>query len=268
MKINNFGIPFYLDEKNYEITFDNNIQAEMIKSKKLNEMEHLYDDGSLIEKSDLDAYTFYSNIFTKDYREVFERFNYTNGITILKPNSLTDECEKNSGHYHMTKENQTNPNMECYEVLHGTAVFILQKAKNLDDDILSLEQCIIVIANENEKIIVPPHYGHCVVNVGDGPLIFGNLAAPCPLNYDVINDNSGFFTYVHKIEELVVLTPNLNYKYDRKIKIVKPLEAKHLGIDFNKSLNESFILDPKKFDYLDNPDQYIEEVEKLIGVSR
>lgn len=265
MKIDRFGIPFTMDEKTYSLDFS--VKPKGNKEKNLKEMSHLFYNNEMIDETEVKAYHFYSEIYTERYKKVFERKGFTNGVTVIMPGSVNGECFKNSGHYHMVQNNQKYPNMEAYEILLGNAAFLLQKSTNLTEKELKIEDCVVIIAEEGEKIIVPPNYAHSVVNIGSGPMIFGNLASPCPLNYEPINKKNGFFTYVLKHENTLLLQTNSNYENLPKIRIVKPKEAKHLGIDFNKSLNECFYNNPDIFDYLNQPDTYVREVEKLIGVS-
>lgn len=258
-----FGIPFEVNDENGDLIFPNGIEPEDIKEKRIPEIKQLlFDHSNLPDKR---AYKFYANIFTPKYKEVFQKYGYTNGITAIAPERVNGECLKNSGHYHMTHQNETVPYMECYEVLKGKAAFLLQKSTRISDDKpLVIEDCVVVIMEEKDKLVVPPHYAHCAVNIGEGPMLFGNLAAPCPLNYEAIQHHHGFFTYVLDISGERVFVQNQAYENLPKIRVIRAKESSKHGVTRALSLNESFIQSPEKFVYLNNPERYIEEIETLL----
>ncbi len=93
------------------------------------------------------------------------RFDYT----ITPPNVIGMEYIKTYGHYHPKAGDLSYP--EVYQVLEGEAIFVLQKRKERDDVIESLA---VVEINEGEIIIVPPGYGHVMINRTGEKLITSN----------------------------------------------------------------------------------------------
>ena len=93
------------------------------------------------------------------------RFDYT----ITPPNRIGKEYIKTYGHYHPEAGKLSYP--ELYQVIEGEAVFVLQKRGERDDTIESLA---IVEVDEGEAIIVPPGYGHVMINRTEERLITSN----------------------------------------------------------------------------------------------
>lgn len=173
---------------------------------------------------------------------------------------------KNSGHYHDYVKGHSLTFPEAYEVLIGEAVFLLQKSTNFNkpQEKLRVDECKAVFLKPGEKIIVPPFYAHCAINVGKGPMAFGNMAAPCPLLYDPIRNKHGFFNYVLKKDGKVIFIPNSHYRDLPQLRIVEARENPKLGIVFDKPMYELFIQDPNQFDFLSNPEVFLEEIESML----
>ena len=263
MKISNFGIPMSIDDRTLDLTVTG-ATYEDLKKKKRKDMAGLLYDPRTIEDGDGLAYSFYSIIILAKDKQLFEHYGYTNGVTILQAGVINGECIKNSGHFHIAAEGHRYPNTEVYEILFGKAVFLLQKSRNFmkHDEEIILDDCKMVFLSQGEKIIVPPFYAHCAVNVGEGPMVFGNLAAPCELDYSPITAHHGFFTYVMKAAGELKFINNTHYKQVPACTKVKTAENLPLGIDFNRSLYECFVANPDTFRYLDHPDDYLEDLEK------
>lgn len=260
----NFGLSFDIDMNKFDLVFSDGIKPEYVKEKKLSEMKNLYSDGDYLSE-DI-AYKFFANIYNDEYRAVFDRYGYSNGITMVMPERVNGECRKNSGHYHLISDGHTLPYMECYEILEGEAAFLLQKSTNFlqQDESLEIVDCVVVTMKKGDKIIVPPFYAHCAVNIGMSPMLFGNLAAPCSVDYSPIEKNHGFFTYIMGNDGELKFSQNLHYQSLPKTRFVCPKEAPEFGLIHGKSLNESFVEQPDIFRYLDHPEEFTGEIEKLL----
>ncbi|MCR0346793.1 hypothetical protein DWW36_01350 [Erysipelotrichaceae bacterium AF15-26LB] len=210
------------------------------------------------------SYRFYMNIWRKEDADIFRKRGMSNGITILMPGTIEGECRKNSGHYHCLSEGHRLPYPEVYEILCGEAMFLLQKSECFQKDDFTVEDCRAVLLKKGEKLIIPPYYAHCAINIGDGYMAFGNLAVPCPLNYAAIRQKCGFFTYVLKKNNTLLLLQNPHYESLPLPKITEPREQKTLGLDFSKTLYDLFMEQPCQFDYLDHPEAYEEAMQQLL----
>ena len=90
-------------------------------------------------------------------------------ITVIPPRDLCGEHVKTKGHYHPANPAGTGY-PELYEVLEGTAQFLLQSRK--------LDDVILVHADTGSRVIIPPGYGHITINPSPGTaLVLANLVS-------------------------------------------------------------------------------------------
>jgi glucose-6-phosphate isomerase len=185
---------------------------------------------------DRDVYYMYRNV----HRENDIRYD----ITMILPEPLGDECAKTHGHYHpYNEEGKSYP--EIYQVLKGSAVFILQK-RNSNGSV----DVMVVDAKEGDTVLMPPEYGHTSINNGDGPLVLANLVyEKFSSEYEDVKGNKGAAYYYTKNHELV---HNTGYMINKNSRIT----AKELNKKYNiesKDLLAEFYEDPHKFSYLEKP---------------
>ncbi|MEM4523820.1 MAG: glucose-6-phosphate isomerase family protein [Archaeoglobaceae archaeon] len=118
---------------------------------------------------DFDAYYMFRDIYeSEEHRKRILKAGLRYDFTIIPPAEIGKEKIKTYGHYH--PENSyglTYP--EIYQVIEGRAFFILQKRGKK-----GVEDCIVIEANKNDVVIVPPNYGHVTINPTDKVLITSN----------------------------------------------------------------------------------------------
>lgn len=102
------------------------------------------------------------------YRGVFRKDGLRFDVTMIPAIPVGQECAKTHGHYHPRSEDGL-AYPEVYQVLHGQAVFIMQK-KNRNGSV----DVSIVSAKERDVVLVPAGYGHVTVNSGREPLVLAN----------------------------------------------------------------------------------------------
>jgi len=103
-------------------------------------------------------------------------YNWRYDVTAFPAGRYGDEYLRTVGHYHPPAGEAPVSYPEVYEVLHGTALFILQRVDNYragpaDAQVLDL---ILLRAEAGEKAMMLPEYGHWTVNATDDPLIVSN----------------------------------------------------------------------------------------------
>ncbi len=187
-------------------------------------------------QGDRDVYYMYRNVYKKD------EIRYD--ITVILPENLGGECAKTYGHYHPPSEDgKSYP--EIYQVLKGSAVFILQK-RNSNGTV----DVIVVDAKENEIVLMPPDFGHISINNGDTPLVMANLVyEKFESEYEEVKDNKGAAYYYTKDHELV---QNPAYLVNKNSRISAKELCGMYKIDSEDILQE-FLENPKKFEYLKKP---------------
>lgn len=198
------------------------------------------------------AYYMYRGIFLKEHDCLFKETGLRYDITILLPGVLGKENVKTLGHYHSRPEFSSYSYPEVYEVLHGEALYVLQK-KNGE----SILDMILVKASPGEKLLVPPDYGHVTINIGNTPLVMSNLMAS--------NATSVHREYLEKKGAAyhVFVDNNHGLKYDGNnrygplpsIREVTPKLNESLGLFAEFSLYQSFVIAPYRFKYLVSPQE-------------
>lgn len=121
---------------------------------------------------ELGTYFMYRESCNPVHRKLFEEKSLRYDVTIVPSMMLGSEYNKTLGHYHPDSVNPPLSYPELYEVLHGTAHYLLQKRK---PGSLELERCFLVECRSGEKAIMPPNYGHITVNQGLEPVVMDNI---------------------------------------------------------------------------------------------
>jgi len=261
------GLPILMDEKNFDLEFRDGLTCAGSSKKQAGQMKGLlYARDGFVESDD--CYGAYRDIVFERDRALFQKYDFRYDITVIMPGTVGGECKKTSGHYHGYIKDRVYTYPEVYEVLAGKAVYILQKVKNFDraDQEPVIEDLKAVFVEAGQAIIIPPFYGHCSVNVGEGPMVFSNIAViSCPLHYEPIQQKHGLSTYVLKDHQTLVFAPNSNYQKVPAINKIYPKDNPALGISFGHPVYEAFVKAPQKFDFLLNPAPYLSAINKMLS---
>jgi glucose-6-phosphate isomerase len=178
------------------------------------------------------------------YRSVYKNDDIRYDITLIPSLSVKGEASKTFGHYHPGSEDGL-AYPEVYQVLKGSAVFIMQK-KNRNGSV----DAYIVNANEGDIVILPPGFGHVSVNNGEGELVLGNLVYDrFESLYSEFEENRGAAYYYLKDGEIL---QNSNYIV-QKSETLPAFEFNKMFGFVCKDLLSEFHSDPKKFDFLKKP---------------
>ena len=199
LELKNSGLPLYLDEGNHVMAISALLTMKGFGRKELEKMQGLLADETALVKDEI-CYDVYRGIAYPEDQALLDQYDFQYDITIIMPGEVNGEVKKTSGHYHGWNPEKTNTYGEVYEVIKGTALYILQKSANFDEEDpgnVKVDDLIFATVHEGETILVPPNYGHCSCNIGEGPLVFSNLAyRPCPVNYGPVKHFHGMAYYV------------------------------------------------------------------------
>jgi glucose-6-phosphate isomerase len=180
----------------------------------------------------------------KDEKKLMEN-NVRYDITVLPPFLIGDEFNKTFGHFHPKVPGTETWYPEVYEVLHGTAHYLLQKENEM----------VVFDARPGDKCIMLPGYGHITVNPSKETLVMANLVCPeFKSDYEPIKMLKGGAYY----ETINGFVKNKNYSKDVLIKIIEPKQFHDFGIT-KKPLYKEFSSDPKNFLWLSKPQQFIQK---------
>ena len=252
------GLPIFIDRSSFALQFRDGLTCAGSVKKQAKQLTGLLyaEEGMDGEEYCYEAYR--DIVFEKD-RALFRKYDFRYDITVIMPGTVQGECKKTSGHYHGYLKDRPFTYPEIYEVLSGKAVYILQKVKNFDreNEEPVIEDLKAVFVEAGQAIIIPPFYGHCSINVGNGPMAFSNIAVvSCPMHYEPLQKKHGLSVYVLKDNNKISFVPNKNYIGVPEINHVIPKENPELGVIFGKPVYGVFIKSPEKFDFLLNPSKY------------
>ena len=188
------------------------------------------------EDANIEAYYMYRNV----YRNGDLRYD----VTVIPAIKFGNENAKTHGHYHPGSDDGMGY-PELYQVLKGSALFILQK-KNRNGSV----DVMIVRADEGDTVLLPPGYGHVTINRDGVPLVLANVVcARFESLYDEYAEHRGAAYYYMNDGAIV---QNSNYVVRKSENLpAKELNARH-GFVCKDILAEVFA-DPAKFAFLAKP---------------
>jgi len=182
--------------------------------------------------------------------DIFVSNDFMADMTTINPGKVGDEFIKTVGHYHQNKPGTTLAYPEVYEAVSGNFEYLLQSELDKDGKV----EVIWVVAQPGDKVVMPPNYGHVSMNVGTETAIEVDIQKrdnPNGSDYTMFRERNGGAFY--RTDEGLMKNPNYEVS---SLRIVKPLERPDLGLTRDKSLYDSFVEAPEKFDYLLNPEKY------------
>lgn len=262
------GLPLYLNDENHVMALSGELKLGGYGRKMAADMRGLLADETNLPSREA-YYDVYRGIAYPQDEALLARHDYRYDITIVMPGTVNGECKKTSGHYHGYNPQHTSTYAEVYEVMSGTALYILQKSPDFDihPQDITLDDVILVTVQAGETLLVPPNYGHASVNIGEGPLVFSNLAyVPCPVDYAPVRNYRGMAYYIKKKNNELQTELNPTYGSVRmpQVKFASVKENPALGIRFGRPVYESFRENPQAFDFLAHPDGYAEDIMSML----
>ena len=211
--------------------------------------EVVYDKEFLSQTENIELYYMYRNVFLDESdKKIMEEKNLRYDVTIIPPMKLGKEFVKTAGHYHpfVPGTNITYP--EVYEVLEGEAHYLLQKKEN--DKIMDV---VLVSAEKNDKVIIPPGYAHVTINPSKNVLKMANwVASNFSSVYGPIKKMHGAAYF----ETTAGFVKNGNYKYLPEIRFLKPKEYKNAGLTKDRDMYYIIRDNPKVLEFLTKPQNH------------
>jgi len=133
----------------------------------------LYDKGAVIGIGDAPAYYMYRDLaLSKKDKDTLLENDLRYDITVIPPRMLGIEYVKTLGHYHPLIPKTKTSYPEVYEVLSGEAHYLLQKEEKG-----RITDVVLVKAEKNDKVVIPPNYGHVTINPSNKELKMANLVS-------------------------------------------------------------------------------------------
>lgn len=181
-------------------------------------------------------------------------------VTIIRAERLGSEASpcaqglaefmKTAGHYH------PGPFGELYEVLAGEAWCLLQKKDSGNHRII--EDVILVKAKAGDKIVIPPYYGHILINTGRTHLVTSNwVSSEFSSEYELYKKAKGaaYFVFEDNLGERFEVNPY--YQEVAKIRAAMPAKAiAKFGLKCGSPMYPLLYKEAHKLDFLNNPLKY------------
>lgn len=181
-------------------------------------------------------------------------------ITVVPSLMLGSEFNKTLGHYHPPSSRAGLSFPELYEVLSGTAHYLLQMP---GPDFVGVQRVMLVECPEGEKVLIPPNFGHVTINLGPDVLVMDNIVERQfkSVYEPYVGQNGGAYYVTTEGDlpnpayvELPKLETYLAHEFNR---MVNPELAEFLERGYNYELFKEkpdsfgFLVDPKDIELKD-----------------
>ncbi|HMK48227.1 MAG TPA: glucose-6-phosphate isomerase family protein [Methanocella sp.] len=166
-------------------------------------------------------------------------------ITIIPPGTIGAEFIKTAGHYHpeIGQSGMTYP--EVYEVLHGTAHYLLQRCSGG-----RMVDVVMIEAREGDKVIIPPNYGHVTINPSNKELKMSNWVSRKFSSIYEPYKKCGGAAYFELSDGRLVKNGRCDHPPD--VRYMKPTNIGKAGFVKGREMY-GLVRDIGKLDFLNNP---------------
>ena len=226
-------------------------------NRKVKDMMDVLMDQSRVTYPDKILYDMYREVhLSEEELQKMRNAQLRYDITVIPPAMLGSEYVKTAGHYHPCPEYCSGAGVEMlsypevYQVIRGTATYLLQK-KDLSD-------FIIVEAGKGDIVLIPPNYGHVTVNADSEKLIMANWVSDAfHSEYEPVRCKAGLAYYV--TEDGIAQNGN----YDKMPPLSYGRPKSYPSVDLYSGVDMyDLVNDLEKLDFLTNPQNHPELFKK------
>jgi glucose-6-phosphate isomerase len=239
------GLGIELDIQEVKLNFDKAINFSSPAVRTLEQMKEVLKDKGITEPQEL--YYMYRDVHRISDKPLLHKNNLRYDVTVIKPDHLASELMKTAGHYHPGSFG------ELYEVVNGRGFCLLQR-RNVSDDRI-IEEVILVEAKAGQKIVIPPGFGHILVNPGPEILVTSNwVSSKFSSEYQLYKKAGGaaFFLVADKGKLEFIRNPYFTKLPDIKFK--KPTsQISKFGLREDRPIYPIINTEAKKLDFLNRP---------------
>lgn len=252
------GIPVKLDPDSLHIAFGPEVRDPLYGTRSADQMRRVLLDPKC-ELPEI-IYWMMRDLGLKSLPDFKQTAHLRYDISVFRGCNFGREFMKTSGHYHPYKPHSGVSWPEVYEVLEGTALYLLQRVNdiNLGPDEVEVEDAIIVEGNPGDKVIMPPNYGHVTINTRPGALVMDNwVSSDFSSVYGKVEEARGFAYYLLHGDGQPRWVRNPMYR-----KPVPPLrkavvrEVPELGLTRDVPVFVSGARDPGRLQWLNCPEVF------------
>ncbi|MDP2905570.1 MAG: glucose-6-phosphate isomerase family protein [Candidatus Omnitrophota bacterium] len=255
------GLEIQLDAAKPGLVFGKGINFSKPGVRTLDAMREVLLDKDVLEPQEL--YYMYRDVYRISDKALLENNKLRYDVTVIKPDFLGRELMKTAGHYHPGSYG------ELYEVLYGHCFCMLQKPKPNDHQVI--DEVILVEAAAGEKIVIPPGFGHILINLGPEYLVTSNwVSSLFSSEYGLYKQAGGAAYFIIKAAGKLEFMRNPYFKKLPEIKLLKPAALiDKFGLAKGKPIYPMITEEAAKFAFLNRPadfdygDVFAESVKKI-----
>ncbi|MFH1577671.1 MAG: glucose-6-phosphate isomerase family protein [Candidatus Omnitrophota bacterium] len=252
------GLGIKLDIDRPELVFGKDLEFSSPGIRTIDQMREVLLDKNINEPQEL--YYMYRDVHGSLDKATLEEHKLRYDVTMIKPFRLGNEFMKTAGHYHPGDFG------ELYEVIFGRCFCLLQRPD--PDDYRVIKEVIIAEAVAGQKIVIPPGFGHILVNPGPDYLVTSNwVSSSFQSRYELYKKAAGaaYFLTVSgsglqvspllKINTGIIKNPEL--REVANISFVQPeKQINKFGLATDSPIYDLINKDAKKLDFLNHPLDY------------
>lgn len=254
------GLPVQLDDVNYSLIMDESLVENTPDIRKLEDLRPVLYEKEIQEPKEL--YSLFNDVGRPAARRFLHEHGLRYDLAIMPPLKMGAEYIKTIGHYHAISPGNNIPFAEVYEIVHGTAHFILQKQDAKDCKIVN--DTIWIRAHKGDRLVMPPDYAHVTINPGPAGLVLSNLAAASGgHSYSRIVEMGGMAYYDIEYQGKPKLVKNPNYKNAPQVRSISLKSLRSFGVDPGQPIYLSATTEPQKFRFILEPQDYAELFDKI-----
>jgi glucose-6-phosphate isomerase len=259
------GVPMELDEETYKLKFRSPMENMVPQVRVFEEMQPvLMDREAQSEPAREELYYMYRDVHLPEHEKIIRDAKVRYDITVIPPGMIGKEFIKTVGHFHSRVPGEEFDYPEIYEVLHGQALFLIQKLDQNDPN--TVRTVMAIKAGKGEKVVYPPNYGHIIVNIGHEVLVTANwVSSEYTADYKSVAEKQGMAYYVVKgaSDRQFEIVPNKNYKDLPEMRFAKGHMNTSLGFMTDEPMYETGIRHPGRLEFLNNPHKFAVELSSI-----
>ena len=239
-----------------EVTLKFGDKVNVADVRKLHDMEDVVFDREWfegIEARNKDMYYMFRDLAKSDVDlEAIKAHHLRYDITIIPPGMLGSEYTKTVGHYHPRVPGTDISYPEIYQVLEGSATYLLQKVKYGEEHIVL--DVVVITAEKGDLVLVPPGYGHVTINASENTLEMANwVCRDFSSVYEPIKRLSGASYFF--LED--GFAKNTLYRNVPSIRYLKPMTSDAFGLGSGENMY-GLIHKAEKLRFLTSPQEFME----------
>lgn len=168
------GLPVHLDEATGELRFGDGVTGDPHVQRHTSQLREVLRDPAATGPSP--AYRLYRAVRRAGDEPLLASARLRYDLTVTLPGRIGAEYVKTAGHHHPPGPDGVSfP--EVYEVVHGTAAFVLQRVEDVTAASGQVAEAWVQVCAAGDAILIPPACGHVTVNIADVPLVVADLVS-------------------------------------------------------------------------------------------